>query len=91
MDNQINPLTKKRSFNNILLTITLISLLLTAFFIYQNQLLQKQLNQVINAQAVSSTSPEGSFCGGIAGTPCPSGYRCALNGKYPDAGGKCQR
>lgn len=31
------------------------------------------------------------FCGGIAGIPCPSGYRCLLDGDYPDAGGKCQK
>lgn len=31
------------------------------------------------------------FCGGIAGVECPSGYRCQLEGNYPDAGGKCVR
>lgn len=32
---------------------------------------------------------EGEFCGGIAGIPCSSGYKCVLDGNYPDAGGKC--
>lgn len=32
---------------------------------------------------------KGEFCGGIAGLPCPSGYKCILDGNYPDAGGKC--
>lgn len=31
------------------------------------------------------------FCGGIAGRPCPAGYTCQLDGKYPDAGGNCVR
>lgn len=34
-------------------------------------------------------SPDGKFCGGFAGKPCPSGYTCKLDGKYPDAGGTC--
>lgn len=39
------------------------------------------------------TSTEGKFCGGIAANlpqnQCPDGYRCQLEGNYPDAGGKC--
>lgn len=31
----------------------------------------------------------GTFCGGIAGKLCPSGYSCKLDGSYPDAGGTC--
>jgi hypothetical protein len=31
----------------------------------------------------------GQFCGGIAGIPCPGGYKCKLDGDYPDAGGTC--
>jgi hypothetical protein len=31
----------------------------------------------------------GQFCGGIAGIPCPEGYKCKLDGDYPDAGGEC--
>lgn len=47
-----------------------------------------------------TTSPtqepiEGRFCGGIAaGLPeyqCPEGYKCHLDGDYPDAGGRCVR
>lgn len=34
-------------------------------------------------------NPKGAFCGGIAGTPCPKGYKCQLEGRYPDAGGTC--
>jgi len=30
-----------------------------------------------------------SFCGGVANIKCPSGYRCQLEGDYPDAGGTC--
>jgi hypothetical protein len=32
----------------------------------------------------------GDFCGGIAAIACPSGYQCALDGTYPDAGGHCE-
>lgn len=28
-------------------------------------------------------------CGGIAATQCSTGYKCQLNGNYPDASGKC--
>lgn len=31
-----------------------------------------------------------SMCGGIAGFPCPAGYKCKLEGDYPDAAGTCQ-
>lgn len=30
-----------------------------------------------------------TFCGGIAGKACPSGYYCKYDGTYPDAGGTC--
>lgn len=40
-----------------------------------------------------NSDPEGKFCGGIAGNlsenQCPVGYTCKLDGKYPDASGKC--
>lgn len=31
----------------------------------------------------------GTFCGGFAGTVCPEGYKCQLEGNYPDASGTC--
>lgn len=38
-------------------------------------------------------SIEGRFCGGIAANlpenQCPKGYKCRLDGNYPDASGKC--
>lgn len=34
-------------------------------------------------------SAEAQFCGGIAGTSCPDGYLCSLDGTYPDASGTC--
>lgn len=30
-----------------------------------------------------------SFCGGLKGILCPSGYTCKPDGTYPDAGGTC--
>lgn len=42
---------------------------------------------------LEQTEVEGRFCGGIgANLPenqCPEGYKCKLDGDYPDAGGKC--
>lgn len=35
------------------------------------------------------SSPQAHFCGGIAGISCPEGYKCKLEGNYPDAGGVC--
>ncbi len=35
------------------------------------------------------SSPEGAFCGGLAGIACQAGYECKFDGNYPDAGGKC--
>lgn len=32
---------------------------------------------------------QGQFCGGMVGAKCPAGYRCQLDGNYPDAGGVC--
>ncbi len=41
----------------------------------------------------SEKNAEGKFCGGIAANlpenQCPEGYKCKLDGNYPDAGGKC--
>lgn len=34
-------------------------------------------------------TPTPRFCGGIAAIKCPVGYKCVLDGDYPDAGGKC--
>jgi len=40
----------------------------------------------------SEENAEGKFCGGIAANlpenQCPEGYKCKLDGNYPDAGGK---
>jgi len=45
------------------------------------------------AQVTPTETTEGKFCGGIAANlpenQCPSGYKCQLDGNYPDAGGKC--
>ncbi len=32
---------------------------------------------------------EGKMCGGIQGLDCDPGYKCFLDGDYPDASGKC--
>ncbi|PID37864.1 MAG: hypothetical protein CSB49_08470 [Proteobacteria bacterium] len=33
--------------------------------------------------------PADTQCGGIAGIPCPSGYKCWITATYPDASGGC--
>lgn len=48
-------------------------------------------SESINNGLERETNPEGQFCGGIANVVCPEGYKCKLDGKYPDAGGKCTR
>ena len=40
-------------------------------------------------EATSSSTSENSFCGGIAGIKCATGFTCKYDGAYPDAGGKC--
>jgi|GEM_PF-5641853 len=41
--------------------------------------------------AAADTTPTAPahICGGIAGFGCPAGYRCELQGDYPDASGTC--
>jgi len=34
-------------------------------------------------------APTPPICGGIAGLTCPDGYKCKLDGNYPDASGTC--
>lgn len=45
-------------------------------------------NQILSTFKFIDTAA-GQFCGGIAALPCGSGYRCQLEGNYPDAGGVC--
>lgn len=48
-------------------------------------------NQILSTfKFTSEEKSQNKFCGGIAGIACPKGYNCVLDGKYPDAGGKCQ-
>lgn len=37
----------------------------------------------------SQSSDELKTCGTIQGLRCPNGYKCVLEGNYPDAGGSC--
>ena len=50
----------------------------------------KMLDQIsATFKFLDQANTEGQFCGGIVGTPCPSGFNCKLDGNFPDAGGKC--
>jgi hypothetical protein len=46
-------------------------------------------NILLSFNFYDNPSVSGTFCGGIAGIPCPAGQTCKLDGAYPDAGGKC--
>ncbi|HUW22351.1 MAG TPA: hypothetical protein VMW41_06845 [Candidatus Bathyarchaeia archaeon] len=69
------------------------------FFMWRLKRKQPDGSQNLSPAPVSETSEseskqaEGKFCGGIAANlpefQCPTGYRCQLEGNYPDVGGKC--
>lgn len=50
-------------------------------------------DQIISTFKFLDQNVEGRFCGGFAANlpenQCPKGYKCQLDGNYPDAGGKC--
>ena len=50
---------------------------------------KKYTDQILSTFKFLDQPADGEFCGGIAGIQCPSGFECALDGNYPDAGGKC--
>ena len=54
---------------------------------YQTMLTGQATIPPISISPIISQTP--SFCGGIAGKVCPSGYYCKYDGTYPDAGGTC--
>ncbi len=41
--------------------------------------------------AVPQKGGENSFCGGIAGVKCASGFTCQYKANFPDAGGVCTK
>src|SRR3989344_2007321 len=52
----------------------------------------QKISQILSTfKFISTSTPAGKFCGGIApgAFPCPTGYVCKLDGAYPDAGGHC--
>lgn len=38
---------------------------------------------------IDKASKNDKICGGFAGIRCPTGYKCQIDGNYPDASGKC--
>lgn len=73
-----------KRFPFLLLLPVIVLPVLSAFIAYlfaQNMGLRQQLIQLQRSPNI--------FCGGIAGTLCPSGYTCTLEGNYPDASGVC--
>lgn len=73
------PMKKKSPINNFLIVLltSLLILGLSYYFIIQNQ------------QSNSKSNELTKFCGGFARSICPEGFSCKLDGKYPDASGKC--
>lgn len=69
------------------LIIVIVSIALAGFFWYQNFQLQKELIDLKKGKR----QIEGQFCGGVANTQCPEGYKCVFEGGHPDAGGKCTK
>ena len=60
-----------------------------SLIINRSQPIYNSESENTNNELEEETNPEGQFCGGIANIACPEGYECKLDGKYPDAGGKC--
>ncbi len=75
-----------------------------AYWQTQKDTIQKSRNEVPEAEITvpdivkyanptltptTTETPQGHFCGGIAGVECPDGFQCKLDGNYPDAGGVC--
>ena len=51
---------------------------------------QSTIDQILSTfKFTDQSNTEEKFCGGFAGVSCPAGYKCQLDGKYPDAGGVC--
>lgn len=42
-----------------------------------------------NVADPNNKCPADIHCGGIAGIPCPKGYKCWITASYPDASGSC--
>ncbi len=46
---------------------------------------------IVKSKLTTTPTPVAAkMCGGIANAACPAGYECIIQGKYPDASGKCQ-
>ncbi|MEK7611681.1 MAG: hypothetical protein AAB486_04925 [Patescibacteria group bacterium] len=56
---------------------------------YSTQETLSIINQILSTFKFLDQTSEGAFCGGFAGIPCAEGYKCQLEGSYPDAGGTC--
>lgn len=75
------PLSPRKSFKSI--SFLIVGLILAAILI----------TALVGFFSVKNVLIESRRCGGIAGNlpkyQCPPGYRCQLEGNYPDASGKC--
>lgn len=67
----------------------------SVLLIFANAINDAEMNMAIYKKILSTfkflNNSEGEFCGGITGKECPFGYTCIMDGKYPDAGGKCAK
>jgi hypothetical protein len=63
-------------------------------YIYSISSVPEQMDSILNSFKFTESngiedSREDVFCGGFANIPCPQGFKCVLEGDYPDAGGTC--
>jgi len=75
----------------VFLIVLLIAAAIGGYLVYTNY--SNNRTEIIQPRPLPVSEAEGRFCGGIAANlpenQCPEGYKCQLDGNYPDAGGKC--
>lgn len=52
---------------------------------------EPEFDRILSTFKFTEKNAAGEFCGGFAGTACPEGYTCKMDGSYPDAGGTCEK
>ncbi len=93
---KIKPFFIRHHFVILTSIFLLLTLVFYAFALKNPLFSQKQVagsndqpSQCTNGMCKRTQTKEGGFCGGIAGIICNDGFRCLLDGPYPDAGGQC--
>lgn len=75
-----------------IILVVVLSIVAGLFMLYEYDRLMNESRLWKNLPVIFPLgSRETIFCGGITGKICPEGYRCKLDGDYPDASGHCVR